>query len=204
MGIHKFKQFEVEAEVCGQVRTVSWEATEGIMAITGIHSFAEAVEILHELALGGVVSMGMEETPTKTAADDRAAPPVPTEEFAAAENALQHQARSGMVPAAVPVTKPLDGKPLPKFEDKLASESPRMAAVTSDDMAVFGRMVKIGEVVEELRKRGHHTYEAILAECRKMAGVGDVCPPVDQLHAAGTLEDRLKVHLAGKGIAVPA
>lgn len=80
------------------------------------------------------------------------------------------------------------------------TSTPEMAG--KDDLGAFANMQKLAEVVVEIRRRGHESYEAIRAYCEKLQGIGDVCPPLDQIGAR--LEERLKVHLSRLGIQTPA
>src|ERR1700686_5348899 len=56
--ISKFTSFGVEAEVCSQVRQVSWSAGTGAFTIEGIETMMEAAEIVQKLSSGSVAAFG--------------------------------------------------------------------------------------------------------------------------------------------------
>jgi hypothetical protein len=85
-----------------------------------------------------------------------------------------------------------------------ASQTPPAPASRSDapteDYKVFANFTKLSEVVGEVRARGNDDYVKILGYCKRLADLGDICPPIDVLAGQGKLEERLRVHLAGKGV----
>jgi|HubBroStandDraft_2_1064218.scaffolds.fasta_scaffold215076_2 hypothetical protein len=211
--MRKYKQFTLDTEVFGQTREIVWEETEGVFAIVGVKSTAEAMRLLDVIADPQPPDvMPMPHAEFREFVKERYGYDIGAE--APPANEVPPTAEESDT-AAAPVSKPVDFSKEPisisvKFEDsfpdRVAKEALAIAAASTSspgDMGVFGRMTKLSEVVEELRKRGHATYEAIAAECYKLAAMGDICPPIDHLHESKTLESRLKTHLAGKGIAVP-
>lgn len=219
MGIQKVRSLQADATVCGQTRVVEWDIADGVFTISGIRSFPEMVEVLDRLGEGGVSEAHLAPDEVVGQEDHR-------QEVAEAAEEVHRAVTAGQVPLAMPVTQPTKaGEVRPHF-DLPASEktppkgeaatpssstvktaassesSPSSSPAGGEDLSVFANMAKFAEVVAEVRKRvAADDYVAIMAYCKKLQDIGDVCAPLDQLGAR--LEERLKTHLAGKGVTVP-
>lgn len=230
MGIQKLKELRADATVCGQTREINWCEDDGMFVVDGVKSFAEAMELLEALGRGGISEMdpsppvdvsGMSEEQFKDytrrkygfdapsmpnpAADTTPARQAPEEAAAAVKKAAEEIVAKVQLlkqEAAPAPLEPPSSIELPGTKPSASTSSTAPAASAGgEDYAVFGTHTKLSEVVEEIRKRGHNTYEAILAYCKKLQDMGDISPPIDQYGAK--LEERLKVHLSGKGLKVP-
>jgi hypothetical protein len=212
MAIMKFKGFVVEAEVCGQQKTVEWNGVD--LRIEDVTSMGEAAAVIKALASGGnaAFAVGEIEAMVELTAKDVTPEPPP---FVTATKTITMKVED-ISPERVEIKEAAKVEP-PKAEPSAAlapSASPSSApaaasaaspASPSEDLAVFGRFTKLSEVVAEVRARGNEDFPKILAFCKRLADLGDICAPIDSLTGLGKLEERLKVHCAGKGVAgVPA
>jgi hypothetical protein len=223
MPIMKFKQFTVEAEIAGEMRAVVWDGRS--LEICDVVTMGQAAEIIGRLSAGGTIAFAQQELDKMveaSGAEDAANPAgvaakqVVIVPLATPSGALTvTMATDGMAAVArleEAKTIPPKASAPPAQQENLSAAASASAAPASPsdgllegDLSVFGRFTKLSEVVAEVRKRGHENYAAILAYCARLGALGDVCPPIDLLVQGGKLEERLKVHCAGKGVpGVPA
>lgn len=116
--ISKFVSFKVEAEVCGQVRIVEWDADPGFFIVRGITSMLEAAELIQKLSSGGVAAFGDE---TIERMVGTSFPPL-TEE-------PKKQAGPPPGTATIPI-KQMKDKP-PQVAQEVKTESPKESAPTA-------------------------------------------------------------------------
>lgn len=232
MGAH-VKQLQVEIEVLGKRRLVTWEEHGGgTFVIEGVKSYAEMVQILG--AVGDVVELpaidpeleqARAEVRSAVAVDEvPAAPPVtqpltfknaaPRFDLPATAEVNPGPKATGATGATAPSRPSADsGSGTTRSAGAASASTPTPSAETttagtaSEDLGVFANMNSFQQVVAEIRRRGHVTYAAILAFASNLQGIGDVCPPLDNLvdprdagKTKARLEDRLKTHLTKLGI----
>ncbi len=200
--ITKLYRFEAEALIGGKTRQVAWGGDT--LAIRNVDSLEQAIEMLKVLgghSQAGLLTLAERELDAFASLGGESAPVEVAAKREVTEAKKEFEASKAEIPAAAPpITKPQH--PALGVDAKAAVEAVASEALNMDG---FSGMTKLAEVVAELRKRGFNDYATILGACKKMASVGDVAPPLDQLAKTGNMGERLKVHCAGKGVpGVPA
>jgi hypothetical protein len=222
MSISNFKAFECEAEVCGVVRTLTWDGHEGQLTIHGLTGMMETTEVIQQLALGRVATMGTDMIerlanttfPPKTAAVQQTValttavgpPPVKKEQ-------VKLVPKADTAPPAAQATTPTKTEPTPAPTPAPAgptqaepSTRPPVAgpAMPGDlDLAPFATYTRVGEIVAAIREQLGPTcqFDQIMDRARQILARGQsVCPALHVLEQKGALEERLRVHCAAKGV----
>jgi hypothetical protein len=185
----RYKSFKAEAEVCGQVREISWEG--GVLSVHGLTSFVEMSEVLKSMATGTVERFVMRDV-------GQPAPVVPTPPPPkAAPPKLGLGGATSVLNDLTPEPPPA---PVAPVEVALVEAAP----VDSDDLSAFGRMTRLGEIVDEVVRRGEgKDFTGMFAYLIKLKD-SMLCPTLEKIEQTeggpDGFEDRVRRHAKSKNI----
>jgi len=206
MTILAFKKFEAEAEVCGQTRTVVWDGES--FFVRGVRSFVEVSELMAKLRHGEVSGwpasafVGPGQAPVAQAQAQATGQATPPRQPVAPSPALQAPEAPAPAQTPAPQTPPVIARSTPSQAP--TPQAPPAAALDPNDTAVFGRLTRLGEVVDEIVRRGQGPdYASVLAKVNQLKD-SLLCPVLEKLEQTEGgpqgFEDRLRRQCRAKNI----
>jgi len=168
---------------------IEWSAADRQLNIIGVETFEQLQAIMRGetfsaglqvgIAIGKANVNGVTAPPAQPHVRVASAPSPSTQ--AAEAPAMSHVKEE----AAVVTTHPLHVVEPP------ASPATITSTHDPEDMTVFMRLTLLGEIVEEVIKRGATDYEAVRAFVHRLKD-SETCAVLDRIEKQGSFEDRLK------------
>lgn len=210
--IRNIKEFRADVEIAAQTREVEWDAGSGRLVIQGLKSFTEMAEVLHLLSLDSVFGFKprdfaaqVDPTNANTDRDTFTTAQVPREPPSPARVLSLVETPSKLSRGGEPSVTPPVAVPEVKAE-QVPAVDPTAAPVAdkAPNMTAFGRVARLGEVVDLSIKMGKaESYDQLKAFIQELMD-SEMCPILTQkVQEEGGLEkfwDRLQTLAQSKKV----